>query len=113
MSQHSSDDLVNFLRNNRPSSPPQQADIEDRLMAQIETETDTKVRFFPQLHHYKWVFSGVLAASLLLVFTGIRTLQPTPSQQNAELEDFLTENWEAVTTPSPSYSDWEFLTPEE
>jgi len=116
MSHNPNDRLVSFIRQNAPSPPPEKVDVEEALMAQIERESETeKVIPFPQRHPQQWLFGGVVAASILLLFTSVRVLQPTPSspQETAELEAFLTENWEALTTPSPSYTSWDNLTAEQ
>lgn len=115
MSHNSDERLVNFIRKYRSSPPPPKVNLEEDLMAQIEAEPQAeKVISFPQLSHQKWAFGGVIAASVLLLFTSVRLLQPTPSspQQTAELEAFLTENWEAITIPSPTYTNWQTLTAE-
>ena len=60
---------------------------------------------------YRWAFSSLMAASVFLMLTSL--LPSTPSQQNAQLEAFLTENWEAVTTTSPTYGEWKLINEEE
>lgn len=110
MSHHSDERLVNFIRQYNSSPPPPKVDLEAEIMAHLETEPQReKVVSFPQV-----AFGGVIAASVLLLFTSVRLLQPTSSspQPTAELELFLTENWEATTTPSSSYSNWQTLTTE-
>lgn len=105
--------LVNFIRQYQPSPPPPKAGLEEEIMAQLEAPPPTeKVVFFPK--SYSWAFGGVIAASVLAVFASVRILQPIPSspQQTAELEVFLTENWEALTIPSSTDTSWEALTTE-
>lgn len=111
MSHNRHDRLVNFIRQYQSSPPPPKVDLEAEIMRQVETEPQReKVVSFPQV-----AFGGVIAASVLLLFSSVRLLQPTPysPQPTAELELFLTENWEAVTTPPPSDTSWQTLTTEE
>lgn len=115
MSHHSEEKLVDFLRQHRTSPPPPKVDLEAQLMAQIEAEANPeKVISFAKKNYPKWAFGGVIVASILLLFTSVRFLQPTPSvsETNQELETFLTENWEAVTTPPPSDTAWQNLSTE-
>ncbi|PNW38058.1 UNVERIFIED_CONTAM: hypothetical protein BEN50_15920 [Euhalothece sp. KZN 001] len=110
MSHNSDDHLVNFIRQYNSSPPPPKVDLEAEIMAHVEIEPQReKVVAFPQI-----AFGGVIAASVLLLFTSVRLLQPTfySPQPSAELEHFLTENWEAVTTPPPSDTSWQTLTTE-
>ncbi len=116
MSHHRDDRLVNFLRQNVSSPPPPKVDVEEALMSQIAKEKETqRVIPFPKRPHPQWFLSGVIAASVLLLFNSVRWLQPTPSspQQTLELEAFLTENWDAVTTPTSPDNNWITFTPEQ
>ena len=117
MSHNSNDRLVNLIRENAPTPPPPKGDIEEALMAQIEREADTeKVISFPHFPRQQWLLGGAVAASVFMVFTSIRLFQPpTPSspQETAELEAFLTENWDTFATPTPSYTSWDYLTTEQ
>lgn len=110
MSHHSSEErLVQFLREHSPSPPPPKEDVEGALMAQIEAEAPpTKVTPFPQIRYQGLVFGSAIAASVLLLFTSVRILQPNSlsPQETAELETFLIENWEAVTTPAETETSW-------
>ncbi|NBD33203.1 MAG: hypothetical protein GVY17_09620 [Cyanobacteria bacterium] len=113
MSHNSSDErLVQLLQKYRSSPPPPKKDLEARLMAQIEAEPRTaKVMPFPKVQYPVWAVGRAIAASVLLLFTSVRFLQPTPysTQQSAELEAFLIENWDAVTAPSPTHPNWNYL----
>jgi len=113
MSDHSSNKpLVQFLRDHHSSPPAPKREIEHSLMAQIAAENQVGDGVtFPKARYQGWAFAGVIAASVLLLFTSVRFLQPTPSpsQETAELEAFLMENWEAVTTPTPTETSWFIL----
>ncbi len=107
--QSSNEPLVQFLRKHRSSPPAPKREIEHSLMAQIEAENRLgEMATVPKVRHQRWAFGGVIAASVLLLFTSIRFLQPTPSspQEMAELEAFIMENWEAVITPTPTETSW-------
>ena len=107
--QSSNEPLVQFLREHRSSPPVPKREIEHSLMAQIEAENRLgEMATVPKVRHQRWAFGGVIAASVLLLFTSIRFLQPTPSspQEMAELEAFIMENWEAVITPTPTETSW-------
>ncbi|NBD15922.1 MAG: hypothetical protein GVY04_07180 [Cyanobacteria bacterium] len=110
MSHHSSDErLVQFIREHHPSPPSPKENIEDTLIAQIETEAQpTNVTPFPRRRYQGWVFGSAIAASVLLLFTSVRFLQPSSlsPQETAELEAFLIENWEAVTMADPAETSW-------
>lgn len=111
MSRHSDERLVKFLRQYHGSPPPPKANVEEALMAQIETQPQTAKAV---KHHQQWAFGGIIAASVLLVFTSVRFWQPTPlSSDEAALEAFLAENWQAVTTADSSDTSWQTLTPEQ
>jgi hypothetical protein len=113
MSHKSSDErLVQFLQAHHASPPPPKEDIENALMAQVEAEPSArKIVAFPQVANPRWAFGSLIAASVLLLFGSVRFLPPTPSatQETAELEAFLLENWEAVTTSTPTETTWLIL----
>lgn len=110
MSRHFDERLVKFLRQYHASPPPPKANVEEALMAQIETQPQSAKAV---KHHQQWVFGGIIAASVLLLFTSVRFWQPTPlSSDEAALETFLAENWQAVTTADSSETSWQTLTPE-
>jgi len=114
MSHHSSDErLVQFIREHHPSPPSPKENIEDTLIAQIETEarsTEVTVTPFPRIRYQGWVFGSAIAASVLFLFTSVRFLQPNSNslspQETAELEAFLIENWESVTMADPTETTW-------
>ncbi|AFZ43584.1 hypothetical protein PCC7418_1388 [Halothece sp. PCC 7418] len=110
MSHHASDErLVQFLRKYSPPPPSPKGDVEGALMDQIEAEAPpTNVTAFPKIRYQGWVFGSAIAASVLLLFTSVRLLPPKSlsPQETAELETFLIENWEAVTTPAETETSW-------
>jgi len=112
MSHHSSDErLVQFIREHHPSPPSPKENIEDTLIAQIETEArSTNVTPFRKIPYQGLAFGSVIAASVLLLFTSVRFLQPNSNslspQETAELEAFLIENWESVTMADPTETTW-------
>jgi len=85
-----------FLRQHRPTPPPAAADLEEQLMNQIATSPQ------PTLTRQLWSVPSALAAGLLMVWSGYRTLIPSPELSNsASLEAFLENNWNEVVGETP------------
>lgn len=88
-----------FLRKHRPVPPPAAADLEEQLMNAIERSPQTASS------RRLWAVPSALAASLLMAWSGYRTLIPSPalSTNSASLEAFLENNWNDVLgeTPAP------------
>jgi hypothetical protein len=112
---NSDEDLVNFLKQNRPNIPEAAPDFEQRVLAAIDrndrarelnrlgysrfTESSKSSKFlgFP-----KWGFPAAIFAGLLVFASGDRVLVTAQLQADeaAHLEAFLVNNWEGVLNDS-------------
>ncbi len=121
MNNPSSDqELVNFLKQHRPSLPEAAPDLELKILAAIESnqaslvnETHrekTRVTTSPKSNDRlkissvsKWAVSSAIAAGLLVFWSGYRPLETAqlPDEETAKLEAFLVTNWEGVLHDSP------------
>ncbi|HEY9297368.1 MAG TPA: hypothetical protein VIQ31_13550 [Phormidium sp.] len=133
MNNPSSDqELVNFLKQHRPSLPEAAPDLELKILAAIESnqaslvnETHrekTRVTTSPKSNDRlkissvsKWAVSSAIAAGLLVLWSGYRPFETArlPDEETAKLEAFLVTNWEGVLHDSPqenmtdsSQTDW-------
>ncbi|MBD1810684.1 hypothetical protein NDA07_14130 [Microcoleus vaginatus DQ-U2] len=133
MNNPSSDqELVNFLKQHRPSLPESAPDLELKILAAIESnqaslvnETHrekTRVTTSPKSNDRlkissvsKWAVSSAIAAGLLVFWSGYRQFETAqlPDEETAKLEAFLVTNWEGVLHDSPqenmtdrSQTDW-------
>lgn len=116
MNNPSSDqELVNFLKRHRPNIPESEPDLEQKILAAIESN---QASVFHESHRKKtrlsasaksddrlkissvskWALSSAIAASLLVFGSGYRVLVTAQHQKDeaAHLEAFLVNNWEAV-----------------
>ena len=102
MSHPEDDRLLKFLHEHHPAAPPAAADLEQRIMAGIETIPQQPDREYIFPYRRPWLVSGALAASLLIALGGYRLLTPaTPTvAEKATLEAFLVESWDGVMTGS-------------
>jgi len=102
MSHPDDDRLREFLHEHRPDAPPAGADLEQRVMHGIEIIPQQPEREYILPYRRPWLFSGALAASLLIALGGYRLLTPaTPTvAEKATLEAFLVESWDGVMTGS-------------
>ncbi|MEG4108258.1 hypothetical protein [Microcoleus sp. S13_C5] len=124
MNNPSSDqDLVNFLKQHRPNIPQPVPDLEQKILAAIESN---QASVFHETHRKKtrlsasdksddrlkisslskWAVSSAIAASLLVFWSGYRPFQTAqlPDKETAQLEAFLVTNWEGVLQDSPPES---------
>lgn len=121
MNNPSSDqDLVNFLKQHRPSLPEAAPDLELKILAAIgsnqasivnEIHRDkTRLTASPKSNDRlkissvsKWALSSAIAASLLVFWSGYRSFETAqlPDEETAKLEAFLVTNWEGVLHDSP------------
>ncbi|MEG5035503.1 hypothetical protein [Microcoleus sp. AT3-D2] len=123
MNNPSSDqELVNFLKRNRPNIPEAIPDLEQKILAAIESnqasvfhETNCKkTRSSASAKSddlkissvSKWALSSAIAASLLVFWSGYRPFQTAQlrDKEIAQLEAFLVTNWEGVLHDSPQES---------
>jgi len=121
MNNPSSDqDLVNFLKQHRPNLPEAAPDLEQKLLAAIESNqaslvnethrAKTRVTTSPKSNDRlkissvsKWAVSSAIAAGLLFFWSGYRPFETAqlPDEETAKLEAFLVTNWEGVLHDSP------------
>lgn len=97
-----------FLRNHRPTPPPESANVEEQLMNAVAKSTQEGV------NQPLWVWPPALVAGLLMLLSSYRLLTPLPEpSHSASLEAFMQDNWNQVmgeTSPSSSSTsvevDW-------
>jgi len=133
MNNPSSDqNLVNFLKQHRPSLPEAAPDLELKILAAIENNQaslvneihreKTRVTASPKSNDRlkissvsKWAVSSAIAAGLLVLWSGYRPFETAqlPDKETAQLEAFLVTNWEGVLHDSSeknmtdrSQTDW-------
>lgn len=133
----SEQELVNFLKQHRPHIPEAAPDLEQKILAAIESnqasvfqethrkktrlsasaKSDDRLKISPVS---KWALSSAIAASLLAVWSGYRPFETAqlPDKEIAQLEAFLVTNWEGVLHDSPqesmtdrSQTDWLTFSP--
>ena len=124
--------LVKFLNQHRPNLPEAAPDLEQKVLAAIESSEvnsidennweKTRLTASPKYRKrlstssfFQWVIPGVVAAGLLVLGSGYRAFNTAqlPDDETAHLEAFLVTNWEGVlhdsrtenTSDSPQ-SDW-------
>ena len=116
----SDEELVNFLKQHRPSLPEAAPDLELKILAAIESnqaslvnETHrekTRATTSPKSNDRlkissvsKWAVLSAIAASLLVLWSGYRPFETAqlPDEETAKLEAFLVTNWEGVLHDSP------------
>lgn len=84
--------LIEFLRQHRGISPPSAPDLEDRIMEAVAVCP----RQSPQ-RRYLWLVPSAIAIGSVLTWAGSQLYAPlTAPLETAEVEQFWTENWEAV-----------------
>lgn len=121
MSQFPNDDheLVDFLKQHRPPTPPADSALETQLFAAIEAlpQQDELARFRRSQTRSRrslaWLVPPTLAAGLLASVVGYRTLVPTkPSAAElANLQAFMESNWQGTVSSNsaddetPLFSD--------
>ncbi|PSB03096.1 hypothetical protein [Merismopedia glauca] len=85
--------LLKFLRQHQGVSPPSAPDLEARIMQAVAT--------CPRLsrsRRYLWIVPSAIAVGSVLTWVGTQFFIPlTAPVETAEVEEFWTENWEAVS----------------
>lgn len=127
--QNSDQELVNFLKLNRPNIPEAAPDLELKLLAAIEgnDEGETNQNYRKKvslivsknrsiIHGFPhWAFPPAIAAMLIVFWSSYRLLVPVQlhADEKAHLEAFLVNNWEDVlhdyrseNTSDNSQTDW-------
>jgi hypothetical protein len=89
------DDLVAFLKQYRPASPPARSNIEEQLMELVTREPLPPAR---HSHQFFWIISSAMAGSLLLSIGGYRWLNPSSqvAAKPEELESFMVDGWNST-----------------
>ena len=107
MSQFPNDDheLVNFLKQHRPQTPPSSPMAEDRLLEAIAVvpKTKTVVAFRRSQRVQRssiWLVPPAIAAGLVATIVGYRAFVPAkPSAAElANLQAFIESNWQGSVT---------------
>jgi hypothetical protein len=86
--------LVAFLKQNRPLPPPVKNNCEAELMTLIKQQP----RFFGFCkNRLLWLITGAIAASYLLVISGLNkpNFSPKIANQEQDLEAFIINTWDA------------------
>jgi hypothetical protein len=109
MTPFSSDDqdlnLVNFLRQHRPEAPPAAADLEQRILRDVEMlQPGSTVIQMQRRRSPLWLVPSVIAAGVVAAVVGYRALIPPPTSpaELAKLERFMENNWHGTVGDSPS-----------
>lgn len=93
--------LVQFLRQYRPSPPAAPLDLELRLLTRIQVTPQERRQRSP---FWRWSIPGALILAALAVWTGGQQrwqFAIQPRTNTAEIEAFMVENWQAtVNDPS-------------
>jgi hypothetical protein len=121
MTQLPSDDeqWQEFLQQHRSTPPPAADDLEDQLMNAIE-ESEKPAQGWRRWHTSPAIAQQserLIAAALLMAWSGYRALIPLPALSNsASLEAFMENNWYGVVGETPPRSqsssaedDWMLL----
>jgi hypothetical protein len=86
-----------FLREHCPPPPPAAEDLEEQIMNAIKKSEE------PAISRRLWALPPAIAAGLLMVWSGYRTVVPFPEPSNsASLEALLEDNWNGVVGATPA-----------
>jgi hypothetical protein len=100
-----------FLRKYRPEPPPPLPDLEEQLMLAISCTSKTTAHNQVNLSLTKtpkkiwctlWLIPSTIAVGLLISWSSIQLLIPSPELANANLESFIETNWNDVTGDPPA-----------
>lgn len=109
-------ELVAFLRQNRPFPPPAKTDVEEQLMQIIENQSQSRLN--KSRKHLLWLIPGSLAAVIMFTWGGYRYFKPASLMvkqpvDSSEIEAFLISSWNGTLNEtallSNSETDWLFL----
>lgn len=101
--------FVNFLRQHHPLVPPASPNLEDEILAAVQTTPlERRVqRRSIQLRHRAWLVPSAIAAGLIAGIVSYRAL--TPAQPNAtevaNLESFIESSWYGTVSDN-SDGEW-------
>ncbi|MBO3457958.1 hypothetical protein G7B40_036500 [Aetokthonos hydrillicola Thurmond2011] len=99
-------DLVNFLRQNRPEVPSASLDLEQQILDNIAMLHPISPPI--QIRNRRpvlWLIPSMIAASLVAAIVGYRALMSTQETTSpaelAKLERFMENNWHGTVGQSP------------
>jgi len=100
--------LVEFLRQHASDVPPASPNLEQLIMQAVASSSPEAAK-----RQRLWILPPVIAAGLLLVWTGYRILMPanlSPAQL-ATLNAFLESNWDGVVGGSAEAQTFPIASP--
>ncbi len=99
-------DLVDFLRQHRPQVPPAAANLEQKILQQLQTLSVQPRR---QRSPF-WLIPPMMVAGFLATVVMQRTLVPAqPSAAElASLESFIENNWQGTLSEHTGSYVWHF-----
>ena len=89
--------LINFLKQNRPTAPEATSDLEERIIAALDTDDSllSESQQAPVATKTLKLVSSLIAVGLTLFWMGYRLVSSSslsPSEQS-QLEGFIESNW--------------------
>lgn len=108
--------FVQFLKQYQSVPPAPSRDLEERVMACIQSEPQSS-----EITQRLWMIPTAIAAGFCLLWGGSQWLKPSSqlahTEQSQEVAAFLTDNWQTVVSAeshspglTPSVNDWQLLT---
>ncbi len=105
--------LTEFLKQYQPVVPPASLDLEDRIMAAIETNIsaaeflrrDRDPSAGTTQRRKFWLIPSAIAAGVIATVVGYRTFTPAPQPnpaEAAELEAFIESSWSNAVASDPA-----------
>jgi len=90
--------LISFLRENRPTPPPEVLDQENKLLNCLQKPGQTSKT-------KPWAIPSTLAACALLFWTGYQLQPPSSSPHDFhQVDSFVVNTWEGINpTPQEAY----------
>ncbi len=82
--------LVTFLRHNRPIPPNAHPDLEQQLIDSLEPRKTTKRRYYKTA----WTIPGAIATGFLFTSVSFTVKTPRIALEPKDLENFLVRNWQ-------------------
>ena len=89
--------LVSFLRQNKPPAPNACGDLEQQIFDSLEPRTYNKKLYL------KWTIPGAIATGFLFTSISLGFRTPRLASEPKDLENFLIKNWQS-TLDSQSYN---------
>lgn len=82
--------LVSFLRENKPLPPAPQSDLEQRIFTSLEPRTSHRKYIF----RAAWTFPCAIATGFLFTSVSFGWKTPRIALEPKDLENFLVKNWQ-------------------